>query len=119
MCTKSTSIFFTFGHIKQFATQKKGSEVQQSVFEEKKQLTVLSWPDSASRSMNLAATAAMAEGTQLIKGAHLTGGNTPFFASQANFPITQVFGGEIIKCALQIILGFGSHDMCPLVQTKM
>ena len=46
MWTGYASIFFIFSQTKQFATQKKVKEVQPTVFEEKKQQTVLSSPDS-------------------------------------------------------------------------
>ena len=58
-------------------------------------------------SINFTATVAMVVGgTQLVEKAHLTGGSTRFVANKTIVAITQFFGGEIIKCALLIILRF-------------
>ena len=62
---------------------------------------------SESRSIILTATAAMAGGTQLFEGAHLTGGNTRFCRESSKCHNYALFVGQIIKYALRIILGFG------------
>ena len=54
------------------------------------------------------ATAAMAGGKQLFEGAHLTGGNSRFCRKSSKCRNYALFVGQIIKYALQIILGFGS-----------
>ena len=51
------------------------------------------------RSIILNATAAMAGGTQLFEGAHLTSGNTRSCRESANI-VTLFFVGQIIKYAL-------------------
>ena len=61
------------------------------------------------RSIILTATAAMAGGTQLFEGAHLTGGNTRFCRETSKYRNYALFVGQIIKYALRIILGFGSN----------
>ena len=60
-------------------------------------------------SIILTATAAMAGGTQLFEGAHLTSGNTRFCRESSKRHNYALFVGQIIKYALQIILGFGSN----------
>ena len=60
-------------------------------------------------SIILAATGAMAGGTQLFERAHLTGGNTRFCRESSKCRNYALFVGQIIKYALPIILGFGSN----------
>ena len=52
---------------------------------------------------------AMAGGTQLFEGAHLTGGNMRFCHESSKCRIYTFFVGQIIKDVLLIILGFGSN----------
>ena len=61
------------------------------------------------RSIILTATAAMATGTQLFEGAHLTGGNTRYCCESSKCRNNALFVGQIIKYALRMILGFGSN----------
>ena len=70
------------------------------------------WQSSPPRSIILiatAATTAMAGGTQLFEGAHLTGGNTRFCRESSKCRNYALFVGQIIKYTLRIILGFGSN----------
>ena len=67
-----------------------------------------------SRSIIVIATAAMGGGTQLFEGAHLTGGNTHFCRESSKCRNYALFVGQIIKYALQNILGFDSNGL----QTK-
>ena len=66
-------------------------------------------PSAFPRSIILTATAAMAGGTQLFEGAHLTGGTMRFCRESSKCRNYALFVGQIIKYALQIILGFGSN----------
>ena len=59
------------------------------------------------RSIILTATAAMAGGTQMSEGAHLTSGNTRFCRESSKCRNYALFVGQIIKYAQQIILGLG------------
>ena len=61
------------------------------------------------RSIILTATAAMAGGTQLFEGAHLTSGNTRFCRESSKCCNYAFFVGQIIRYTLRIILGFGSN----------
>ena len=61
------------------------------------------WQSSPPRSIILiatAATTAMAGGTQLFEGAHLTGGNTRFCRESSKCRNYKLFVGQIIKYAL-------------------
>ena len=51
----------------------------------------------------------MAGGTQLIEGAHLTGGNTRFSGESSKCRNYTLFLGQNIKYTLQNILGLGSN----------
>ena len=51
----------------------------------------------------------MAGGTQLFEGAHLTVDNMCFCRESGKCRNYALFVGQIIKYALQIILGFGSN----------
>ena len=78
----------------------------------------------AAYTINLTATAAMAGGTQLVEGAHLTGGNTCFCRESNKCRDHAGFWGEIIKCALWIILNHDGHDKfhvwcCPTFSHKI
>ena len=53
----------------------------------------------AAYTINLTATAAMAGGTQLVEGAHLTGGNTRFCCESSKCREIRLLGGKIIKWA--------------------
>ena len=53
-----------------------------------------------SRSIIVIATAAMAGGTQLFEGAHLTGGNTRFSCESSKCRNYALFVGQSIKYAL-------------------
>ena len=53
---------------------------------------------------------AMAGGTQLIEGAHLTSGNMRFCRESSKCRNYALFVGQIIKYVLRIILGFGSNE---------
>ena len=64
-------------------------------------------PSAFPRSIILTATAAMAGGTQLFEGAHLTGGTMRFCRESSKCRNYALFVGQIIKYALRIILGFG------------
>ena len=59
----------------------------------------------AAYTINLTATAAMAGGTQLVEGAHLTGGDTHFCREPSKCCNYALFVGEILRN----ILGFGSN----------
>ena len=61
------------------------------------------------RSYKVTPTAPMGGGTQLLEGAHLTGGNTRFCRESSKCRDYGFFWGKIIKCAPLIILGFGSN----------
>ena len=60
------------------------------------------------RSIILTGTAAMAGGTQLFEGTHLTGGKTRFCRKSSKCRNYRRFLGQINKYALLIILG-----LCP------
>ena len=64
----------------------------------------------AAYTINLTATAAMEGGTQLVEGAHLTGGNTRFCCESSKGRNYSPFVGDIIKYEKKrIISGFGSN----------
>ena len=60
-------------------------------------------------SIILSATAAMVGGTQLFEGALLTSDYTHFCRESSKCRNYALFVGQIIKYALQIVLGFGSN----------
>ena len=70
-------------------------------------------------SIILTATAAMAGGTQLFEGAHLTSGNTRFCRESSKCRNYAFFVGQIIKYAQRIILGFGSNGPPARILTQM